>query len=293
MKKYIVIGLVLFAAAALYWSQLKPSQEQKQTESSNENEAVTETPPSHSGWASAAPDRALSKTSSRSVASVRNLDSSPAPTTEAGALALLQSQSESAWDLRRGDFTDQIRTLIHGQLKTGEGASPRSAADAFVKTYSQALFGVDPNHVQFDREEVTDRTRVTYQEVVNGVPVYGATLNLFFENGALSRVQNDMAVGEPASSSAPTNFTIKQAFEQYKAARENEADVTFAKEGQARTLLYPAGHSLVYAYEFSTNEVSKPGSAAGSSGDLKSDSFRVIYDAENPHIIKRASTRIQ
>ncbi len=286
MKKYIVIGLVLLAAALLYFSQLQTPQERLSHEAPTDDPSVSRAPLASGGWASSAAQRALSKTSTtRAVASIPWTAHVPAPTTEAGALALLQSQSSTAWDVRRADFSEQIRTLVHGQWKTKDELTTRTSADEFVKTYSQALFGVDSDRVQFDREEVTDRTRVTYQEVVNGIPVYGSTLNLFFENGALTRLQNDMAAGEPTSSSALINLTLAQAFENYKTARGGGVEISFAKDIKSRPIFYPSGHSLVYAYEFSTNEVSKASS--------NSESFRVIYDAEVPHIIKRISSHIQ
>lgn len=288
MKKYVVIGFILFAAAIFYLSRLEPAAHLSR-DSSSEKEVDQDVTARRSGWASSASDRALNRTHdlSRTTASagasrITSVTTS-VPLTEASGLERLQSESRQGWDLRRADFSEQIRTLVHGQWQAPGAGTPREASDSFIKTYSQALFGIDPARVHFDREEVTDRTRMTYQEVVNGTPVYGSTINLFFDNGTLTRVQNDMAVGEPTLTESPKDFSLAQAFERYKSSSGDQsgaAAISFAKDIPTRTILYPSGHSLIYAYEFSTNET-----ASG-------DSFRVIYDAENPHVIKRRSTHI-
>lgn len=225
--------------------------------------------------------------STRSSASTKPAagPSSPAanaPTTEAAALGYLQSTSKRSWDLKRDDFSNQIRTLSGGELES-KSIVPREAADQFVKFYSRGLFGVDPAQVTFNREEVTDRTRLIYDQIVDGTPVYGGTLTLFFENGSLTRVQNDLAPYDVDSGSAPS--PLSQAFSSYKAVQSSMYDVTLQDHASNRVVLYPNGRSLVYAYEFVTREADKGSSAAAKS-------YHVLYDAADSFVIQRRSSAI-
>jgi hypothetical protein len=229
--------------------------------------------------------------SSRSSASAQPAVSPPsnaastlanAPTTEAAALGYLQSASKRSWDLKRADFSNQIRTLSGGELES-ESIVPREAGDRFVRFYSRGLFGVDPERMIFNREEVTDRTRLIYDQVVDGIPVYGGTLTLFFENGALTRVQNDLASYDIDSSSRPS--PLSQAFSSYKSVQSSRYDVSLQDHASNRVVLYPNGHSLVYAYEFVTKEADK-----GSSEPAKS--YHVLYDAADSFVIQRRSSAI-
>jgi hypothetical protein len=284
--KRFFIALVLLLIAGFF---LRPRSAEHATNdwaSSSPNRAMAR--PS-SGPSTAAQNRTDESASSLSLASqARNAPSAngpsgalPAPTTEAGALALLQSSSREAWDLRRDDFSKTIRTLVHGELAAD--GTPRLSADDFVKTYSQALFGVDPGRLQFQTEEVTDRTRLIYQEMIDGIPVYGGTLTLFYENGALTRVQNDLQPGEIEDGS--TDFTVAQAFDRYKSFHSDRFDIELKPNTAMRTILYPNGKTFVYAYEFVTNEAAK--------GAANARSYRVIYDADNRFVIDRRPTAIQ
>ncbi len=205
-----------------------------------------------------------------------------APSTEAAALGYLQSASIRSWDLKRGDFSNAIRTLSGGALES-KAIVPREAADQFVKFYARGLFGVEPERIQFNREEDTDRTRIIYDQVVDGTPVYGGSLTLFFEGGALTRVQNDLAPYEIDESSRPS--PVAQAFTKYRDVQSSMFDVALQEPASNRMVLFPNGRSLVYAYEFVTSESDK--------GDSGAKSYRVVFDANDSFIIQRRPSAIR
>ncbi len=245
------------------------SSAQKRAMMSQPHQADSKKPDAASNTSTAGP------TSAAKVADGRK-PSTDGPETEAAALGYLQSRSKKAWDFKRDDFKQTIRTLKNGQLAT-DSLQPRDAGDAFVKFYAKGLFGVDPARVKFDREEVTDRTRLIYNEVVDGTPVYGASLSLFFENGQLTRVQNDLAQGEldPSSKSVP----VQQAFDSYETLRGG-GDIALQSNAANRTVLYANGRTLIYAYELVTKEEGGKG-------------FHVLYDQSNQFVIQRRPSAIQ
>jgi hypothetical protein len=160
---------------------------------------------------------------------------------ETAALGELQSNSKRAWNLKRDDFSNRIRTLSGGELES-KTLVARQAGDDFVRAYSQGLFGVDPARVRFNREEVTDRTRLVYDQVVDGIAVYGASLTLFIENGSLTRVQNDLAPLEVDSTS--NRSRVEDAFSTYRSVQSAAYDVRLQDHSANRVVLYTNRHAL-------------------------------------------------
>ena len=207
------------------------------------------------------------------------------------AIASLQSTSKVRWDVRHDDVTRSIRTLALGRramsvrdgssANEADGNNARKAADQFVAEFSQPLFGVAKDQLLFTETVVSDRTRVTYRQVVAGTEVYGATLNLFYEDGELTRVQNDLSSLRIASAKPAAG--LSQAFDAYR-----RLDVSVTSElntaTSSRVVLYPSSRSLVYAYEFSVREVS-PGSGEASAS-------RVLYNTEDGTLIRRWSSTL-
>ena len=199
---------------------------------------------------------------------------------EAAALAELQLNSRHHWDLRRDNFSGRIRTLFSGQLEL-KRAAVREAGDDFVKTYSQDLFGVDPSRVMFSREEVTDRTRLIYDQIIDGVPVYGATLSLFFENGSLTRIQNDLAPFGVEANSKPS--LLSDAFASYRETQSGLYDVKLQDSSSNRVVLYPNGRTLVYVSEFVTNERNQ---------NAEAENFHVLFNEGEKFIIQRRRSAV-
>ena len=273
MKKlfFVALTLCLLIAAVLYMNSSRDFAPAPQTKNSNSNSNSVSNSVSNSNLNS----NSLPPVRSVETAAPSSTALSGVPTTEDGALGYLQSSSSQAWTVKRDYFSPTIRTLSEGSLANSANATPREAADAFVKFYAKGLFGVEAERVKFNREEITDRTRLIYDQVVDGVPVYGGSLSLFFENGALTRVQNDLAVGEIEESSK--SIPVETAFEAYKS--QTQRDSTLLSNQANRTVLYPTGHSLIYISEFLTMEESK--------------SFHVLYDPYSQFVIQRRPSAIQ
>ncbi len=197
----------------------------------------------------------------------------------------LQAASSQPWEIRRDEMTDKIRTIARGQLSFEKSVSARAAADQFILKYGVDLFGVPAKDLLFVSESVTDRTRVTYKQIVAGTEIYGGSLNLFFEEGSLNRIQSDLSPLEPSLGTSPTDFTLAQAFERYKDLQAGQTETTLSRQATTRTVLFPASSRLVYAYEFSVHERSI---ATGEVG-----SYRILFNAEDRILIKKTGTEIR
>ena len=194
------------------------------------------------------------------------------------ALRALQAESVRPWTARRSGFGNGIKTLVRGLWTTGNGSDIQGSATAFVHDYSESLFGVPAEQVRYAKSETTDRTKVVYDQFVNDMRVYGSTLTLFFEDGGLSRVQNDLVAKTPTRNEPPTGFTAADAFAQFN-ARESSAYTLMSRAPD--TVLFPGPTSLVYAYDFSVRE------------NQTGKTYRVLYDAEAQALIKKLPTQVQ
>lgn len=268
-----IIGMVL-AVGLLAWLGVKfiasspPLQvtsmaSSEGTPSAQRRDVATETDP---------PPSEAPRAKKTAVGSVTSSDSST-ETNESAALARLQSESARTWTLRRDGLSGRARTLAQGAWSGHSAASARDSADAFVKNYVQDIFGVAPDRLRFDAESITDRTRIVYTQIVDGVEVYGGTLSLFFEDGVLTRVQSDLVALD--AHAPPTGSSFQDAFARY---RSSTADNTILKS-QPRTVLFPADHALVYAYDFYVSEAKT--------------TYRVLYDIEARRVIKKWTTHIE
>lgn len=206
------------------------------------------------------------------------------------ALATLESLSAKPWTVRRDLSENRIRTLARGETALHEGETPSQAADSFVAHFAKALFGVDPENLFMTKTETTDRTRIVYQENFEGVPVYGATLTLFYENGALSRVQSDLASSEAPSPNTP-RLSQAEAFSAYQRARGDSSivlksgkPILFAQASPMSASGSSSDQTFAYAYQFVTLENADGGRQA---------TYTVLFDAETPHVIKRTSSEVQ
>lgn len=195
------------------------------------------------------------------------------------ALRAFQAESVRPWTVRRTGSANGIKTLVRGLWTSGNASDSMASAEAFVHDYSESLLGVPADEVKFLRQEETDRTKIVYEQNVNGVPVYGGTLVLFFENGGMSRVQSDLFAKSPTLSRAPADFDSNQAFAKFN-SEEGSTYVNLSNE-KARTILYPGPTALVYAYEISVRDTTTR------------KTYRVLYNAEDRALIKKFPSQIQ
>lgn len=195
------------------------------------------------------------------------------------ALRAFQEESTRPWTVRRAGTNETIKTLARGSWTSGNGSDPRGSANAFVHDYSESLLGVPADQVRFSKEEITDRTKIVYEQFVDDTRVYGSTLTLFFEEGGMTRVQNDLIPKSPVLAIPPTDFTPAQAFAQFNAS-EGSGFENLSVDS-TKTVLFPGPTSLVYSYDFNVREI-----ASGKT-------YRVLYDAEARALIKKLPTQIQ
>lgn len=192
-----------------------------------------------------------------------------------GGIEGFQKQSRKTWDVRRAGARGTIKTLANGLWSYGQG-DYELMAKVFVRDFVEGIFGVSPDSLVLNKLEKTDRTKAVYNQVENGVPVYGATLTLFFENGVMTRVQNDLVAKSPTLNSAIAGTAVFAAFQATESARYTQvANVPMQK------VFYPGPTSLVRAYVFSARET-----ATGKT-------YRIIFDAENRHVIKKMPSQLR
>lgn len=215
---------------------------------------------------------------------------SPADRAREEALVQLQNSSSEQWDVRRDNFSDQIRTLSDGVLG-------QVSAKDFVSQYSKSLFGVPSSHLFETRNETTDRTKIVYSQQVNGLPVYGGTLTLFYEGTALVRVQNDLSLNESVLGSGrlatvSDAFNFLQSSARLSASARGEAAPVLrspalssgAAAPVTSLVLYPSSSGLVHAYQFAVQEI-RPGQ--------KPESYLAIIDAQNLRLIAKKAYRFE
>lgn len=275
-----ILVLIVFVA----WFAAKKTRgtvEMGQTEFSNYNDPNIEKQAASRDTAVA---RASATPASRTTASDEHTSGhAPASATSAEqALQHLQAQSKAPWNVRLSGPNDKIKTLsagtYSGEKPEGfEGSTDAGLAQAFVNEYSESLFGVEPADLQKTKEEVTDRTKIVYTQVVDGTPVFGGTLTTFIENGELNRVQNDLSALSPSLPSAPS-FSVNQAIADLNA--KGILSLKLVGTSPVKTVLYPSATALVYALDFIATNSSK------------NETLRVIYDIENRALIKTSPAHL-
>jgi hypothetical protein len=206
----------------------------------------------------------------------KHMERKPATHAEQG---YFQKASQREWKIRT-DGREWIRTLSDGRWrpsKESERSSPRAMSDSFVKKFAWDLFGVKPDSVVFVKQDSTDRTRIAYQQYVDGYPVYGAGLVVYVEDGYVSRVQNDL-------SSLPVEEKV-QSFEEREAMKDVKALLPGANmDHQERVVLYPLFNQLVLAQEFIVTAPDHGG---------KPSPYRVVYGLSEKAVLKKIPMHIQ
>lgn len=271
MKK-LWIGLAILSAFALFWAKMLGHSTVTAEASSSTEHAQELAANQHRSIASKSPSSLIVTPPPVEAAALHETSDR-----EAATLLQFENESRAPWIARREGLANRLRTLARGAWD--------ASAESFVQRFAKDLFGVLPTNLNRLEDSVTDRTRITYQQVIYGTPVYGGTLSLFYEGQSLTRVQNDLVSMEPRFSAAPGNFSATDAFDRYKVA-QTDVDVTFKTSAGHQTVLYPGPSHLVYAYQFSVIETQRGDPSAAKS-------FWVLYDAEDQRLIKKTPTEIQ
>jgi hypothetical protein len=279
MSKARLLALSLVIVLGLVWFSLGRTDREAQSQTSRGDSANAADGVASPSPRTASASRTVATQNAKSAGSSAEQVSQDSSASDEPALRAFQAESTRAWTVRRSGIKNAIKTLARGLWTSGNSGDYRTLAQTFVHDYSDALLGIPSDEVSFVREEVTDRTKIVYEQNVNGTPVYGGSLVLFFENGGLTRVQNDLFAKEVSASAAPTGFGYEQALERMNSG--DGARYSLLSGFQPRTVLYPGPTSLVYAYEFSVRD----------SADQKS--YRILYDAEAQTLIKKTPTQVR
>lgn len=108
------------------------------------------------------------------------------------ALNRLEKASQKSWTPVFDPATQRLKTLKDGVLDL-EPITPQDKSKEFIRQYSSELFGVDPKNLSYERSVKTDRVKVIYQQVIDGIRVFSGTLALVYDDNNLMRVQNDLS----------------------------------------------------------------------------------------------------
>lgn len=284
MKKFLIILGFCLMAGGIYFMSPEPAREV----ANDESDELSSTSGGGSGSSTTATGTGSTASSAGGAGTSSGSGRTPsAVSASANALARLQQISNRPWDIRRDSFTDAVRTLESGQL-------PRTTPEQFISEFSQSLFGVPSDHLIESKREVTERTKVVYEQKINGLTVYGGTLTLFFEGDALTRVQNDLASNEklnaPPRTMSPgeiVRFLDNSARQAAQARGESTLpNVSSYKSApaQAEMMLYPGSNSLVHVYKIAIQESRK---------GQRPKAFYAIVNAEDLRIIAKKPFHLQ
>lgn len=296
MKKFLIILGFCLMAGGIYFMSSQPARELANDESdelSSMGGSGSSSPGAAAGDSASAesPAGGASSAGAAGIANAAGTTSTgrnpSAVSASAAALARLQQISNKPWDIRRDSFSDSVRTLESGHL-------PRTTPEQFISEFSQSLFGVPSEHLIESKREVTERTKVVYEQKINGLKVYGGTLTLFFEGDALTRVQNDLASNEKLnapprtmSASEIVRFLDNSARQASQARGEKILPtVTSYKSApaEAEMMLYPGSNSLVHVYKIAVQESRK---------GQRPKAFYAIVNAEDLRIIAKKPFHMQ
>ncbi len=106
-------------------------------------------------------------------------------------LAKFQSVSVEIWQINRDLEQKLVRTLSGGKWRPLR-SHPADAAQEFLDQYGEKFFGVSSDNLHLAQVVHEDRDKVIFKERINGYPVYGADIVMFFQDGLLTRVQNNL-----------------------------------------------------------------------------------------------------
>jgi len=207
-----------------------------------------------------------------------NPESSQATSQRDQAFAELQSQSSKPWHPVFDSRSGRLRTLEMGRLEIAANDASAGLVDIaqkFLGTHSAGLFGVASEGLRFDRIVESERSKVIFEQYVDGRRVLGATLALVFENGALVRIQSDLvtdAVGRPTGTVIPVEQALSwieaHGIQQVKPIAEIKPELVYLPHDQQLIVAY-----AIYADRFN-------------SAAMRIDRVRILVDALSPHIIK-------
>lgn len=296
MKKFLIVLGFCLMAGGIYFMSSEPAREVANDESdelSSTSDSAGSSNSAASGTngadtAAAGSAGAAGGAGAGGLAGTAGSGRNPSPVNAtANALARLQQISNKPWDIRRDTFTDSVRTLESGHL-------PRTTPEQFIAEYSQSLFGVPSEHLIESKREVTERTKVVYEQKINGLKVYGGTLTLFFEGDALTRVQNDLASNEklnapPRTMSATEIVRFLDSSARQAAQARGEKTIPSVSTyksapAQAEMMLYPGSNSLVHVYKIAIQENRK---------GQRPKAFYAIVNAEDLRLIAKKPFHMQ
>lgn len=205
------------------------------------------------------------------------------------ALARLQSVSKQIWQPVFDHGSGRLRTLESGSLEilANDGnAGLVQIAQGFVERFAPDLFNVKPENLHFDKIVEMDRSKVIFEQYLDGRRVLGATLALIYESGALVRVQSDL-VAESLARSPGTDISVEQALSyailnggEKLVARTDRLTSTVKPVASIKPELiyFPGGDKLISAYAIFVDRFD--------GANERVDRVRLLVDAVSPHIIR-------
>ncbi len=276
----IAIGIVLAYFVLPRWFENRSYKFTKKTDS----DAATETDSGKdSGEVNPPSQQAPPPGSPRSPGSVQNTDQRDQ------AIARLQDESQQKWKPVFDAQSGRLRTLESGRFEVpvNDGSAGLvDIAQKFLQTHSLGLFGVAPEGLRFDKIVDSERSKVVFEQYVDGRRVLGASLALVFENGALVRVQSDLvsdSVKRPSGVLIPLEQALSwvEVHGTDKFASQNESinqQVKPIAEIKPELVYLPHDQQLIVAYAIYADRFNQ--------ASTRVDRVRILVDALTPHIIK-------
>lgn len=282
-QKFAILTVLLIAAILILRPRFLPGGEEK-TEAPETQETAPPRAP-----ASAPSEAAAGNSPSQASATPLPAPGGPKNEKRDQALAHLQDDSKLKWQPVHDPETGGLRTLEGGSLEApsagGEAVLVQNA-QAFVERYASDLFGVTPENLHFDKIVELDRSKVIFEQHLDGRRVLGATLALIYEGGALVRVQNDLAPetlprpsGREVALEQAIDFVTINGGEKIAASAEKLAGVVRPVASIKPELVYfPRGEKLISAYTIYVDRFN--------SANERVDRARVLVDAVSPRILR-------
>jgi hypothetical protein len=205
------------------------------------------------------------------------------------AIARLQNESSATWRPIFDSRSGRLRTLELGRLEVpvNDGSAGLvDIAQKFLAAHSIGLFGVNAKGLRFDKLVESERSKVVFEQYIDGRRVLGATLALVFENSALVRVQSDLvtdAVGRPTGTVIPLEQALSwieiHGTDKFAAQGVSGNQVVKAIAEIKPELVYlPHDQQLIVAYAIYADRFNEE--------FTRIDRVRILVDALSPHIIK-------
>lgn len=159
-------------------------------------------------------------------------------------LSALQSHSQKRWNIETDVFSGKVRTLTGGMLKNS--GPPNEKRPEFIQQYSQSIFGVNPDKLVHKKSVLADRQVMVYQQTEFDIPIYGATLTLFYDDGNLVRVQSNLIETSGTPNLPQALVSRAQAFENLKTREQTLSRYLASKETTIFALGRPSESSPAY-----------------------------------------------